>query len=30
MQMALNLCEGGTGGDTMLIFGKESSFLLKI
>ena len=28
--MALKLCEGGTGGDTMLIFAKGSSFLLKI
>ena len=28
--MAVKLCEGGIGGDTKLIFAKESSFLLKI
>ena len=28
--MALKLCEGGTGGDTKLIFANEAHFLLKI
>ena len=28
--MALKLCEGGSGGDTKLIFATGSSFLLKM